>query len=100
MQACICNYIYVRIVPLTLPKNEKNFFPKVDSCNNLKKTNKGISSYKLLKIQNFMQKVTHILEEQMSCCSDFLPHEKLDLWTELDLWYDQTKMEKKTVISM
>jgi hypothetical protein len=23
-----------------------------------------------------MQKVTHILEEKMSCCSDFLPHEK------------------------
>jgi hypothetical protein len=103
MQACICNYIYVRIVPLTLPKNEKNFFPKVDGCNNhLKKTNKGISSYKLSASQDpkLHAKVTHILEEKMSCCSDFLPHEKLVLWTELDLWYDQTKMKKKTVISM
>jgi len=53
-----------------------------------------------LKIQNFMQKVTHILEEKMSCRSDFLPHKKMVLWTELDLWYDQTRMEKKIVISM
>jgi len=42
----------VRIVSLTLPKNEKNFFPKVDGCNNLKKTNKGISSYKLSASQD------------------------------------------------
>jgi len=66
----------------------------------LKRQTKEFPTTNSQHLKVHVQKVTHILEEKMSCCSDFLPHEKLVLWTELDLWYDQTKMEKKTVISM
>jgi hypothetical protein len=61
----------------------------VDGCNNnLKKTNKGISSYKLSASQD---PKLHAESHSHFGRKDFLPHEKLLLWTELDLWYDQTK---------